>query len=138
MVVTMGLSIAESTLTGSLEASRRAAGKVQADWACFGGVNSAAMNPPDSFARYDYYGTRVQVTVHDPPLSVLEDLLESAGEVLPASRETGQPVRMYCAVAASPTLESSSDATWYFIVNESKPPKIWASWPGLERSQPYR
>jgi hypothetical protein len=138
MVVTLGLFITEKTLSESLEISRRSAGRVQADWACYGAVHRAAWNPSDSLALYEYYGTRVQVTVHDPPLPLIEELMESAGPVQPASGETSEAVHMYCTVAASPTLGSTAEATWYFVLTESGRPKIWASWPGLERSQPYR
>ncbi len=138
MMVTLGLTIAEKTLTGSLETSRRAAGKVQADWACYGAAHRAAWHPSDSLSLFEYYGTRVQVTVHDPPLPLLGELLEIAGPIKPTTGGNSEAVRMYCAVAASPSLGSTAEATWYFIVTESGYPKVWASWPGLERSQPYR
>lgn len=137
MVVTLGLTIAEKTLQESLETSRRAAGKVQADWACYGAVHRAALRPSDSLTRFEYFGTRVQVTVHDPPLPLIEKLLEVSGPVSQITRETDEPVRLYCAVAASPTLGSTAEATWYFLMTESGQPRVWASWPGLERNQPY-
>ncbi len=137
MVVTLGLTITERTLRESLETSRRAAGKVQADWACYGAVHRAVLNPSDALTRFEYYGTRVQVTVHDPPLPLIEKLLEVSGPVSPITRETDEPVRLYCAVAASPTLNSTAEATWYFLMTDSGQPRVWASWPGLERNQPY-
>jgi len=137
VVVTLVLTIAEKTLQENLETSRRSEGKVQADWACYGAVHRAAWNPPNTLALIEYYGTRVQVTVHDPPLPLVGELLEISRPAASAMSETGKPIRLYCAVAASPTLGSTAEATWYFLMTESGHPRVWASWPGLERSQPY-
>lgn len=137
LMVTLGLSITEKTLSDSLAESRRAAGKVQADWACFGAVNQAAWEQTESLVMYTYYGTRVQVTVHDPPLVLVGELLEVAGRVSQATGETDEPIRMYCTVAATTAFDSPVEATWYFLVRDSGRPQIWASWPGLERNQPY-
>lgn len=137
LMVTLCLTITERTLSESLAESRRAAGKVQADWACFGAANQAAWQQPDSLVMYTYFGTRVQVTVHDPPLALVEELLEVSGPAGQASSEADAPIRMYCAVAATTAFDTPVEATWYFVVRDSERPQIWASWPGLERNQPY-
>ncbi|GMV65897.1 MAG: hypothetical protein AMXMBFR75_16940 [Candidatus Hinthialibacteria bacterium] len=137
-VVTFLLSILEMTLDSSLESSRLTAARLQAEWACHGAVLQAAWDPPDSLVRYDYFGTRVQVTPRDPPLEVLGTILDAAAEPVISSASPTAPIRMYCAVAATPALGSTAEATWYYVIQESRPPVIWASWPGLERSEPYK
>lgn len=136
-VVTLLLSILEMTLSSSLERSRQSAARVQAEWACHGAALQAAWNPPEGLALFDYFGTRVQVTPSNPPLSVLGTILDASAEGIISSASEPAPIRMYCAITATPTLDSTVDATWYYVIQESRPPVIWASWPGLERSEPY-
>lgn len=137
-VVTISLALYENSLLASLDASKQASGKVQADWACYGSAVRAAASPPDALTRYDYYGTRVQLTVHDPPLSLLHILLESAGSEITAPTAEVEGLRMFCAVAAAPTPDSSSaESTWYFLIQDATHPIIAAAWPGIERNNPY-
>jgi hypothetical protein len=138
LVVTLSLSILENTLERSRDSSELSIGKVQADWACYGAVVRAAANPPDALTRYEYYGTRVQVTVHEPPIALFEIMLDrpAAASMIKSSSEGD--IRMYCAVAAAPSKNSSAEATWYFVVKQSIPPVIWTSWPGQVRKDPYQ
>jgi hypothetical protein len=137
-MLTLILSILENSLNSSMDQAQYAVSKVQADWACYGGAIRAAMNPPDSLTRFDYYGTRVQVTVHDPPLPLLTSMLELSDQTEILTSTQTESIHLYCTVAASPSLDSSSESTWYFLIRETKPPEIWTSWRGLERSEPYR
>lgn len=137
MIVTFTLSVLENHLVDANLVSRAAVGGVQADWACHGAVMRALANPPDTLTRFDFHGTRVQVTVHKPPIDLLARMMEAdtAGLVQGASEVT---VRMYCAVATSPAEGASeADATWYYVVKETRPPQVLISWPGIERSQPH-
>jgi len=131
MIVTMMVGILEKAMEGNLSTSEEAATKIQADYACYGGAVRAASNLPDSFSQYDYYGTRVEVTVLNPPVSLLQIIME--GKETPAGS-----LRMLCAAAASPSKDSSAESTWYYLVSETDRPSIWTTWPGIARSQPYK
>jgi hypothetical protein len=131
MVVTLSLILLEDTLNRNKETAEIAAARVQAEYACYGGAVRAAVNPPDGFSMYDYYGTRVRVTVLDPPVSVMQIMMSS---------NTGAKegtIRLLQSEAASPTGDASAEAMWYYLVVETEHPEFWTSWPGILRQQPY-
>ncbi|MCG3196618.1 MAG: hypothetical protein HUU16_09280 [Candidatus Omnitrophica bacterium] len=137
LLVTFLIGVLENTLVDANTVSHAAVASVQADWACHGAVMRALANPPDSLTRFDFHGTRVQVTVHKPPINLLARIMEGDSAAL-VQDDGGVTVRMYCAVASSPAEgESEGDATWYYVVKETRPPQVLTSWPGVERSQPY-
>ena len=130
MIVTMMVGILEQTLQRDLEISQESATKVQADYACYGGAVRAAVKPPDQVTQYNYYGTGVEVTVSEPPLSLLQIMMDR-------NEVSNGTIWMLRSEAASPSTDSSAESTWYYLVSETDRPVFWTSWPGVARSKPY-
>lgn len=140
LILSLSTALLDRTIQHSLEVSRLAATRVQADYACLGATHQAVQDQLGAAPRmYEYYGTRVQVTVHQPPRKVLEDVLKSQiGSATSTLAPNPANLAMYCAIAASPSADSSAESTWYYVIHSAPDPEIWASWPGIERQQPYQ
>ena len=129
MVVTLMVTIMEGILAESWKSSKNSVAKVRADWACYGAVVQAAASPPDSITRFTYGGTDVNITVHNPPLSMMDIMTNP--DVNPDQAPVEGTFRMLCAEASSPSRESLSLVKWCYLVRETDHPEIWASWPGV-------
>jgi len=129
MVVTLMVAIMEGILVESWKSSKNSIAKVRADWACYGAVVQAAAAPPDSVTRYTYAGTDVNITVHDPPMSMMEILMNP--EANPDEPPVEGTVRMMCAEAASPSEETVSLVKWCYLIRETYLPEFRAPWPGV-------
>ncbi len=129
MVVTLMVSIMEGILVESWKSSKNSTAKVRADWACYGAVVQAAASPPDSVTRYSYAGTDVDITVHNPPLSVMEIVMDPT--VNPDQTPVEGTFRMLCAEAQSPSQETTALVKWCYVIRETDRPEIWTSWPSV-------
>ena len=126
MIITLMISIMEGIQVESWKSSKNSIANVRADWACYGAVVQAAASPPDSVTRYTYGGTDVDITVHDPPLSLIELTLDHPAD-------TNAPVegtfRVLCAEARSPARDTTALVKWCYLVQDNDRPEIRASWP---------
>jgi hypothetical protein len=79
--------------------------------------------------RFSYAGTDVNITVHNPPMSVMEIMMEPA--VNPEQTPVEGTFRMLCAEAQSPARETLSLVKWCYVIRETDHPEIWTSWPSV-------
>jgi len=129
MVVTLMIAIMEGILVESWKSSKNSIAKVRGDWACHGAVVQAAASPPDSVTRYTYGGTDVNITVQNPPLSLMEILMDP--NLNPEQAAPEGTFRMLCAEAESPDRETMALVKWCYLIRETDRPEIWTSWPGV-------
>ncbi len=129
MIVTLMVSIMEGILVESWKSSKNSIAKVRADWGCYGAVVQSAGSPPDSVTRYTYGGTDVGITVQNPPLSLMEILMDQA--VNPEQEPIEGTFRMLCAEAQSPARDTVALVKWCYLIRETDRTEIWASWPGV-------
>lgn len=129
MVMTLTIAIMEGLIVESWKSSKNSIAKVRADWACHGAVVQAAASPPDSISRYAYAGTDVNVTVHNPPISLMEILMDD--QLNPGQTPIEGTLRVLCAEAQSPARDTIALAKWCYLVTETDRPEIRTSWPGV-------
>jgi hypothetical protein len=130
MVVTLTVGILEEGIDRSLGFGEESIAKVRAEYAAYGGAVRAAANPPDAFTSFDYLGTRVDVTLSNPPVSLMEILISKTSIASGTDSPFEGNLRMMTSVVATPGEATASESTWRYLLIDAERPTLWTAWPG--------